>query len=897
MARKTKVEEEEVYHVEVITKAREYHVKWAGYESDADSWEPTGNVQQCDRLLASFWKHVGTDDEDYPIGYEIAATEDWINKEKRYFQETFLKSSKRKSDKATKKERRRSKSSTSHVSESTADDSKSSDEEPSTKSPTAKRLNRKPRIVETESESESDGHSRNQVKAASRLKATAPPPKETTKVVAQVKRQELPLATGGSRSIAPPKITVRTHQDQRAHPLVKSINLPSESAEAGSSLSTKQRVAAGILPPPTGPKPLPVIPKKALPSLSFKKNKPVIPPGSQTKDTTTSSTSIATPTSPVVQTTQTTDVTVTKDIVVVASPEPMDIDQSVDLWGSISDDAGPLGESSDIVTASIPLKSQDEITVDKFLQTIRIPALEGPLENENTLIPDQPDQPTTELTKTQAIPKIPKKWKWSGDLFISTSENKTELLCAVTIADPSGTSNTSHINLLLSSLDSLRISKLYSIMDLSPILRACGKPQYFGTLESNEPSEEVIIHGLGHHLTSEGLAAAIPLFLDAAEAAVLVVFPGAQQGLAKILQVPEHLWPGNPLLVVLLPFLVSAMTSLNVAGQRSIETVIQSSSNPQDVLVSHKLSQEALVYHAMSLLCFPKALLDFLNNSTRTYCIWPSPDQMLPGLDTVMLQYILRSTKAVSAKLEEDIRVIFISNQHLELLHTMPFLVTKLVNSPEVQFWTYGHSAGIIHQRWRVQEIYPLGGVVTFTPSALVEDLVGCYQLMSKIINHPLWDCYLIPEVLAVSHMLCNDGDLESSSSESCLGPILDLIDHGLISVVRMPEKGHSNRVTWLSQVFNHANAGGHELLEVYLGALKSHPTTLGMTSEQLITFTNNEITKDLSTAQIQPAFMENYRRFVVIRASSEDTIPFNKDGLEWSSLSLFSFKDDYFQP
>lgn len=124
-------------------------------------------------------------------------------------------------------------------------------------------------------------------------------------------------------------------------------------------------------------------------------------------------------------------------------------------------------------------------------------------------------------------------------------------------------------------------------------------------------------------------------------------------------------------------------------------------------------------------------------------------------------------------------------------------------------------------------------------------------------------------------------------SSESCLGPILDSIDHGLISVVRMPEKGHSNQVAWLSQVFNHSNVTGHELLEVYLGALKSHPTTLGMTAEQLITFTNDEITKDLSNAQIQPAFMKNYRRFVVIRASTEDTIPFDKDGV---SLSSFVF-------
>lgn len=72
--------------------------QWAGYDSDADryfslhiltidgtsakvgvnSWEPAENVKQCDRLLGSFWRHVGTDDDDYPIGYEVSARKEWI---------------------------------------------------------------------------------------------------------------------------------------------------------------------------------------------------------------------------------------------------------------------------------------------------------------------------------------------------------------------------------------------------------------------------------------------------------------------------------------------------------------------------------------------------------------------------------------------------------------------------------------------------------------------------------------------------------------------------------------------------------------------------------------------------------------------------------------------------
>lgn len=110
------------------------------------------------------------------------------------------------------------------------------------------------------------------------------------------------------------------------------MNLPSQSVEAGSSLSTKQRVAAGIPPPFIGLKPLPPAPKKSLPPLSFKKNKSLVGPSSQMKDAIVSSTSIATPTSPVVQPT---DV----DAVVVMSPQPMDVDQPVDLFDSILDDA------------------------------------------------------------------------------------------------------------------------------------------------------------------------------------------------------------------------------------------------------------------------------------------------------------------------------------------------------------------------------------------------------------------------------------------------------------------------------------------------------------------------------------------------------------------------------
>ncbi|KAE9402238.1 hypothetical protein BT96DRAFT_563991 [Gymnopus androsaceus JB14] len=86
-------EEENGFQVEYFKAARvsdasewEYFVKWFGYDDpDDDTWEPQENIASCQRLLASFWKEVGTDNKDYPPGYECYPSDTWIKKEKAWF--------------------------------------------------------------------------------------------------------------------------------------------------------------------------------------------------------------------------------------------------------------------------------------------------------------------------------------------------------------------------------------------------------------------------------------------------------------------------------------------------------------------------------------------------------------------------------------------------------------------------------------------------------------------------------------------------------------------------------------------------------------------------------------------------------------------------------------------
>ncbi|KAF8203154.1 hypothetical protein BJ912DRAFT_343792 [Pholiota molesta] len=121
---KRKRKTQEVFHVEVITKARvvlhdpspgdkkqkpqsdwEYYVKWAGYDSDANSWEPHENVESCERLLESFWNHIGNDDNDYFPGYIVSASEEWIEMEKKFFAREYQAEKKRRQEETRPKKK------------------------------------------------------------------------------------------------------------------------------------------------------------------------------------------------------------------------------------------------------------------------------------------------------------------------------------------------------------------------------------------------------------------------------------------------------------------------------------------------------------------------------------------------------------------------------------------------------------------------------------------------------------------------------------------------------------------------------------------------------------------------------------------------------------------------
>jgi hypothetical protein len=85
--------------------------------------------------------------------------------------------------------------------------------------------------------------------------------------------------------------------------------------------------------------------------------------------------------------------------------------------------------------------------------------------------------------------RIPKKWKWVGDLFVDTAPNHAEKLCAVTLSDSTDPlQNGLRFSIMLPSVDSLRIKKRLHVCELDAVLYACGPVQQLAKVSAEDAS-------------------------------------------------------------------------------------------------------------------------------------------------------------------------------------------------------------------------------------------------------------------------------------------------------------------------------------------------------------------------------------------------------------------------
>ncbi|GLB33577.1 hypothetical protein LshimejAT787_0104610 [Lyophyllum shimeji] len=991
-SKKKEDSQEETFHVEVIEKARvaavpsdedyeddvetkkkgkkkgkgkakadkpaarwEYYVKWANYSRKHNTWEPEGNVAGCQRLLASFWEEIGTDNADYFIGYEVAASKEWIRREKDYFAREYeaeglqakARAEEAKRQKASAKRKRKSASaevagvSASKKSKSRTtslalsdSDSDSDDDIPLI---AKQKLGKK-------AESSDDLPARKKLKTETSISVATDPgrskPKETPvagqhELAASIFSEPLPAPAVGSQiprplppppppksrpSSAKPSPTVPASIPWRpSNPHAKLVVMESENIASGSGISTKQRLAQGAL-APTRPNAIPLpAPKQKVPppplrinsggmmNLSFKKKPPATPVlGLGGSFATEDNRSTLATQSPVAD---------QEPTLAALNARLSPVPQEDYIMHGLEDE--PLYPGPPAVTErpspARPHVAPELSAAERFLQTFMPPALAAPLipAVEQPFEP-QPPRPLVPKKLPPPTPKIPKRWTWSGGVF---SEAKpSEPIFHATFSDATEpVQGGMRFSIALATMDRLYLPSFHDAADLDSILPACKGPHQFARLGPKENDDVQPLQIFSTYMSKMQKIILLPISLDNTVIAHIILFHHSTTLATRRFRPPMVLQRAGTLVAALVPWdLMSGQ--LTKHSRKPPNTYLPVNADLDEAMISDEIRwtrsirTKSTYHHALRILKFPKWLHDYLlaEGRERTFWVWwegGDGTKKKAGMETHLLHAIMEQCRARKVRQNlAEARIVFVHVGALRTLFKRQGVLEIIAGCPHIQFYTYGTHETVPPEYWGVREIYPCGGIVTFTPKAILDDPIGVLHRISQIHSHPLWECYILPSALGMVAKLHlqtgNDDPLALCDREPFAG-LLDAIENGELSLLTSPPpyelsptRTNDPRQGWLRKHWSHRPHGPLSVLQSCIDVFNSSYANIQQV--QWPATIHASISEDLANMRCQPIFMQHYRRYVVLESPQERRVPV-PDGLEWTTTAKFDFKDDFF--
>jgi hypothetical protein len=98
--------------------------------------------------------------------------------------------------------------------------------------------------------------------------------------------------------------------------------------------------------------------------------------------------------------------------------------------------------------------------------------------------------------------RIPKKWKWNGDLFVDIAQDAAEPICDIVLTDATDYPDEGlRLNMLFDPMGSLRLKKLLSLPHLEIVLRACSPVQQLARLSPKEGQNGEALENLAIFMT------------------------------------------------------------------------------------------------------------------------------------------------------------------------------------------------------------------------------------------------------------------------------------------------------------------------------------------------------------------------------------------------------------
>ncbi|KAF9454912.1 hypothetical protein P691DRAFT_691049 [Macrolepiota fuliginosa MF-IS2] len=1006
-----------IFTVELILKARvpegalgkradqqwDYYVKWAGYDSDSNTWEPANNLAQCSRLVESFWADVGLDNEDYAEGTIIKPSSKWISTEKKRFWQN-LDEKERKKYMRKEGERR---AETQHRkalegAETIPDISSSERTSPPPKRGRAKKKHKKARIVKSDSEADSDAP----LAVQDKLKPTLIPGKRKANKGLMSSDDE-PLDKLSRRKSKVAKFDTpqesdseedQQHQPQQASKPFETFNLPVDKVDKGkqkaveeprsdspSSLFSVDSSEEVVVPSPQKPGvahvrklSVPFAPSSSGPGSS--KSSPVLPPkiprwqanphnklaepsfpplasGISTKQRL--SLSALAPVNPrearakiSLPTRNTFDSlrfrkssTASTELVPDGSTaesfmiKPSELTLNA-LNASPTDEHSPVNMLTDGISTMSPVmlgspreqlpfsshmpQYSADNAAEQFLQSMAgsIPGFTAPLEPtaEPTFEPMPP--PGLSARKASSIPKIPKKWKWEGQLFVLRSSDEEELVGAVVCTNitnpkPRGM----RIPLTFDNMNRLNFISFHDLSDVPNFLVACKSPDQFATLSALDGGSLGHFKVIVDYMAKHEKVVLVPVWYEKNLVGHLLIFSPTFKDLAKQLEVPSEIMAqATDNLIISLHGWILNPIFYQGESRPALSDIIPARASPGPAFESSKrqhdghpgpgfdwtssLRNNVPLHFAIRALKFPQDLYEWLTTNFRQYAIYHEcerGDDKSEPIEHQMLKAVLKGCQAQERKHHDPkkefrLRVVFVHVGSIRNFHRSPLTQKRI--SLDIRFYSYGTDGNVPRDMWGVREIYPIGGVVTFYPSAFIENYAGTIQLIRRINEHPLWMAFISPACLGYLADYTYKGQnplalYEQQGETSTLHTLLMLIADGEIALVTIPPESTApmeNIKTWVCNYCRTIDPLG--ALSMAMATFNSICANVHKNDWEGVIQQNIKV--DIIAVQRHPAILYEYRRFVVVKGekdpsstptSAEPTTPYH-----------FSFQDDYFK-
>ncbi|TDL28817.1 hypothetical protein BD410DRAFT_893750 [Rickenella mellea] len=480
---------------------------------------------------------------------------------------------------------------------------------------------------------------------------------------------------------------------------------------------------------------------------------------------------------------------------------------------------------------------------------------------------------------------------WQGDLFVDIAQGAAEHICKILLVTShisKQSADNSHSFILTDLLHHssfIRLTKVYTMSEVI-LLANRGALEIFEVVPATNADNEPL-DNLKKFLSNEQLVSVVTLKFHANDMPVqefLVFFFTSDSSVAAVLSPQEKAGSQHiQLLVALCP-----------CGQRPPFQVQWQIPNAKPAQLSPTAEYYCQILH------LPISLSHRI--SKHTVFIWSSPVDELCGNSSYLCsetEALLGLFKACDAHIvapSDSARFTFIHVGALQTICQLPGMGQKR-KLPQHQFFLYGSHHSVPTSQWGVQEIFPLGGVITFTPGSILEDPERLARFIQKIDGHPLWSAYILPSVLGYCvtklKRAYNDSNLTCASAQ--LVDVVSCIVKGEASFLTSPRRTPEKALKWINIHLKLIDLSAEGILRFAVKHfMERHPHSNPNEPTAYIQVVEEDLMCDIIMMQEQPTIREQYRRFIIVKGTKEEHKEFDR-GIEWTTIDDFDFGDDYY--